>query len=57
MAPHFNLTVELWLKSIVRGYSYAVVPNTWRNRKEVVSKIKIREMGSRYFFILMYSFY
>ena len=56
MAPHFNLTIELSLKSIVRGYSYIVVPNSWRNRKARVSKLKIREMGSRYFFILMYCF-
>lgn len=56
MAPHFNLTIELSLKSIVRGYSYCVLPNTWRNRKSGVSKLKIREMGSRYFFILMYCF-
>jgi dolichol-phosphate mannosyltransferase len=54
LAPHFNLTIELSLKSIVRGYSYAVIPNSWRNRKEGVSKLKIKEMGSRYFFILMY---
>lgn len=56
MAPHFNLTIELSLKTIVRGYSYTVVPNSWRNRKAGVSKLKIREMGSRYFFILMYCF-
>lgn len=56
LAPHFNLTIELSLKSIVRGYSYTVVPNSWRNRKTGVSKLKIREMGSRYFFILMYCF-
>jgi dolichol-phosphate mannosyltransferase len=56
MAPHFNLTIELSLKSIVRGYSYTVVPNSWYNRKAGVSKLKIREMGSRYFFILMYCF-
>jgi len=56
MSPHFNLTIELSLKSIVRGYSYSVVPNTWRNRKEGVSKLRINEMGSRYFFILMYCF-
>jgi dolichol-phosphate mannosyltransferase len=56
LAPHFNLTIELSLKSIVRGYSYAVLPNSWRNRKTGVSKLKIREMGSRYFFILMYCF-
>lgn len=54
LAPHFNLTVELPLKAIVRGYSYAVVPNSWTNRKYGESKLKIKEMGSRYFFILMY---
>ena len=54
LAPHFNLTIELPLKAIIRGYSYTVLPNSWRNRKEGESKLKIREMGSRYFFILMY---
>ncbi|WP_337043264.1 glycosyltransferase family 2 protein [Emticicia sp. 17c] len=54
LSPHFNLTVELPLKAIVRGYSFAVVPNSWTNRKYGESKLKIKEMGSRYFFILMY---
>jgi dolichol-phosphate mannosyltransferase len=54
LSPHFNLTLELPLKSIVRGYTYAVVPNTWTNRKAGKSKLKIREMGSRYFFIMLY---
>jgi dolichol-phosphate mannosyltransferase len=54
LAQHFNLTVELPLKSIVRGYRYAVVPNTWTNRKQGMSKFKIKEMGSRYFFIVLY---
>lgn len=54
LAPHFNLTLELPLKAIVRGYSYTVLPNSWINRKEGVSKLKMREMGSRYFFILLY---
>lgn len=54
LSPHFNLTIELSLKSIVRGYSYRVLPNTWRNRKSGESKLKIREMGSRYLFILLY---
>jgi dolichol-phosphate mannosyltransferase len=56
LAPHFNLTIELPLKAIIRGYSYAVVANTWTNRKYGESKLKIREMGSRYFFILLYCF-
>jgi dolichol-phosphate mannosyltransferase len=56
MSPHFNLTIELPLKTIVRGYSYSVVPNSWTNRKYGESNLKIKEMGSRYFFILMYCF-
>lgn len=56
LSPHFNLTIELSLKCIVRGYSYAVIPNSWFNRKSGESKLKIKEMGSRYFFILMYCF-
>jgi dolichol-phosphate mannosyltransferase len=56
ISPHFNLTIELSLKSIIRGYSYDVIPNKWYNRKEGVSKLKIKEMGSRYFFILVYCF-
>jgi dolichol-phosphate mannosyltransferase len=54
LAPHFNLTVELPLKAIIRGYRYEVVPISWHNRKTGVSKLKIREMGSRYFFIIFY---
>jgi dolichol-phosphate mannosyltransferase len=54
LSPHFNLTLELPLKAIVRGYTYAVVPNSWTNRKHGASKLKIREMGSRYFFIMLY---
>jgi len=54
MSPHFNLTVELPLKSIIRGYKWTTMPITWRNRRTGVAKLKIREMGSRYFFIVMY---
>jgi dolichol-phosphate mannosyltransferase len=54
LSPHFNLTVELPLKAIVRGYSWTTMPITWRNRRTGVAKLKIREMGSRYFFIVAY---
>jgi dolichol-phosphate mannosyltransferase len=54
LSHHFNLTVELPLKAMVRGYSYAIVPNSWTNRKAGESKLKIREMGSRYLFIVIY---
>ncbi len=54
LAPHFNLTVEIPLKAIVRGYSWTVIPISWRNRKYGEAKLKIKEMGSRYFFICAY---
>lgn len=54
LAPHFNLTVELPLKAIVRGYSWTTIPITWRNRRTGIAKLKIKEMGSRYFFIVAY---
>lgn len=54
IAPHFNLTIELPLKAIVRGYSWTVIPITWRNRRTGVAKLKIKEMGSRYLFICLY---
>jgi dolichol-phosphate mannosyltransferase len=54
IAPHFNLTVEIPLKAIVRGYSWTVIPITWRNRRTGEAKLKIKEMGSRYLFICLY---
>ncbi len=44
LSPHFNLTIELPLKAIIRGFNFAVVPNSWTNRKYGESKLKIREM-------------
>jgi len=54
LSYHFNLTVELPLKAIVRGFSYAVIPICWYNRQVGISKLKIKEMGSRYLFIVLY---
>jgi dolichol-phosphate mannosyltransferase len=54
IAPHFNLTVEIPLKAIVRGYSWSVIPITWRNRRTGQAKLMLKEMGSRYLFIILY---
>jgi dolichol-phosphate mannosyltransferase len=54
IAPHFNLTVEIPLKTIVRGYSWTSMPNTYRNRRAGAPKLKLKEMGSRYLFICLY---
>jgi dolichol-phosphate mannosyltransferase len=54
IAAHFNATIELPLKAIVRGYSWTTIPITWRNRRTGTSKLQLREMGSRYLFICRY---
>jgi dolichol-phosphate mannosyltransferase len=54
LSAHFNLTVEIPLKAIIRGYSWTVLPITWRNRRTGEAKLKIQEMGSRYLFICLY---
>lgn len=54
LSKHFNLTVEMPLKAIVRGHSYAVIPTSWTNRTSGVPKLAMREMGSRYLFIVLY---
>lgn len=55
LSHHFNLTVEIPLKAIIRGYSYTIMPITWQNRATGVSKLKLKEMGSRYLFIVLYA--
>lgn len=54
LSHHFNLTVEIPLKAITRGYNFAVVPVSWTNRQHGVSKLRLQEMGSRYAFIILY---
>lgn len=54
LSKHFNLTVEMPLKAIVRGHSYAVIPTSWTNRTSGVAKLAMKEMGSRYLFIVLY---
>jgi dolichol-phosphate mannosyltransferase len=56
LSNHFNLTVEMPLKAITRGHTFQVVPITWTNRQQGVSKLKLQEMGSRYMFIVLYVF-
>ena len=56
LSPHFNLTVELPLKAVVRGHSYGIVPISWANRTAGESKLGLKEMGSRYLYIVLLVF-
>jgi dolichol-phosphate mannosyltransferase len=57
LSQHFNLTVEIPLKAVVRGHSYAIVPISWRDRTSGTTKLRLQEMGSRYLFIVLYVFF
>ena len=54
LSKHFNLTVEMPLKAIIRGHSYEVIPTAWTNRTSGEAKLAMKEMGSRYLFIVLY---
>lgn len=56
LSRHFNITVELPLKAIVRGYSFTVIPTNWYDKRTGPSSLRLQEMGSRYLFIVIYVF-
>ncbi len=47
-ACHFNLTIELSLSALNRGYKIAQIPIQWHGRTWGTSNLKLREMGRRY---------
>jgi len=53
VSPHFNLTIEIPLKAITRGYTYEVLPIGWRKRAAGTSSLLLKEQGSRYLFVLL----
>jgi dolichol-phosphate mannosyltransferase len=56
LSNHFNLTVEIPLKAVIRGHSYGVIPISWKARATGESNLALKEMGSRYLFIILYAF-
>lgn len=55
VSQYFNITVEMPLKAITRGFSYAVVPINWSGRGSGVSKYRIGELSQKYFFSILYA--
>jgi dolichol-phosphate mannosyltransferase len=56
LSNHFNLTVEMPLKAVIRGHSYAILPISWTNRTWGDSRLGLKEMGSRYLFSVLSAF-
>jgi dolichol-phosphate mannosyltransferase len=54
VSESFNVFLELPLKIISRNYRYMSIPINWYGRKKGNSKFQIKELGSKYFFTLLY---
>lgn len=53
VSQYFNITVEMPLRAVIRGFSFAVVPINWYGRESGVSKYRIRELSRKYFFSIL----
>lgn len=47
-ACHFNITIELSLNALIRGYAITQTPISWQGRTWGSSNLHLREMGRRY---------
>ncbi len=54
VSESFNIFLELPLKIISRKMKYKIIPISWVNRKEGVSKFDIKELRAKYLFTLIY---
>ena len=56
ISESFNIFLEIPLKIISRDYRYKVISINWVGRKKGKSKFKIKELGAKYLFTLIYCF-
>ncbi len=56
ISESFNIFLEIPLKIISRNYKYKIVSINWMGRNKGESKFKIKELGSKYLFTLIYCF-
>jgi len=54
VSESFNVFLEMPLKIISRKMKYKIIPISWTNRKEGISKFDIKELKSKYLFTLIY---
>jgi len=54
VSKHFNINAELSLKAISRNYKIKIIPISWVNRKNNISKFLLQEMHNRYIFTIIY---
>jgi dolichol-phosphate mannosyltransferase len=56
-SSHFNITIELSLSALIRGYNIAEIPISWYGRTWGSSKLRLREMGRRYLSVILRMFF
>jgi dolichol-phosphate mannosyltransferase len=56
-ASHFNITIEMSLSALIRGYKIKQIPIKWYGRTWGSSKLRITEMGRRYLCVLLKCFF
>jgi len=54
VSESFNVFLEMPLKIISRKMKYKIIPITWTNRREGISKFDIKELRAKYLFTLIY---
>ena len=54
VSEHFNIFLELPLKIECRRFKYEIIPITWNGREIGESKFKLKEIGSKYVFTMLY---
>lgn len=52
-AAHFNITIEMSLSCLIRGFKIAEIPISWSGRTWGQSNLRLREMGRRYLCTLL----
>lgn len=57
ISEDFNIFLELPMKTISRFYKFTVIPISWDGRIKGTSNFYIKELGSKYFFTLLYCFF
>jgi|TARA_B100000767_G_C19765321_1_gene537243 dolichol-phosphate mannosyltransferase len=54
VSENFNIFLELPLKLECRKYNFKVIPISWNGRNFGESKFKLKELGSKYIFTMLY---
>jgi dolichol-phosphate mannosyltransferase len=54
VSGQFNLAIEMSVKAVAQGATYAVIPTSWRNRDAGLSKFKVVSQSYLYLLTLFY---